>query len=273
MKLYHYSGAGNNFLLADVRTLLPADRSKIVAAVVPLCAKYSTDGMMLLEKDSRTYFKMSFFNPDGSTGMMCGNGGRCIVALAAYLGLVGSKCVFTAPDGVHSAYFIDKNIIRLSLGSVSKVEQYPDGIFLNTGTRHLVCKVQSVERVDVETLGQKLRYAPEFAPEGVNVNFLESRGSHLYVRTYEKGVERETLACGTGIAASAVAAYTLGIPPAASMVREGSTKPYWLRYDIIARSGDLLSVDFFPEVPTGEVAADLFLTGPAVKLNEYEYTL
>jgi len=266
---YHYSGAGNNFLIVDARQF---DSSMITAAdnISHLCSEYHTDGLMVLEKSSSNDFRMLFFNPDGSGGMMCGNGGRCIVAFAADLGIIGNSCRFSAPDGVHEAEIIENGgnmkTIRLKMIDVREVEKFRDGLFLNTGTRHFVTMVKDINAVDVETVGKEIRHRPAFAPEGTNVNFVQARNRRLYVRTFEKGVEGETLACGTGIVASAIAAHDAGVEPSSHDWAR-------VRYDITARRGDKLAVDFVPGGAEGLHAYSVYLTGPAEKLEEFDIAL
>jgi len=270
MELYHYTGAGNNFLIADGRG---RDCSMLEDAVsiVELCKEYKTDGLMVMESSNEYDFKMLFFNPDGSGGMMCGNGGRCIVAFAKDMGVIGDTCTFLAPDGVHKAEILEDDgvlkTVRLKMVDVHGLDEHSDGIFLNTGTRHFVCRVADIDAVDVEGVGAAIRHRPVFAPEGTNVNFVEPRDGRLYVRTFEKGVEGETLACGTGIVASAIAACNGGVTPS-------SEEGIRVSYDVIARRGDKLAVDFVPSGDfNGFTASSVYLTGPAEKLGTFNVTL
>ena len=275
--LHIYSGAGNNFVVADGRKGFsdPADVSQIqeIPSIVSLCTRYSTDGLMVLADSDDYDFSMIYYNPDGSGGMMCGNGGRCIVAFAADLGVPHrdpSKYVFMAPDGVHEAQILSETdgvkTVRLKMKDVSAIEHYDSldvpveskGYFLDTGTRHYVRFISDVDDLDIETEGKAIRWARELGPIGANVNFVTPRhtpdGTILDVRTFEKGVERETLACGTGIVASAIAAWKHGIVPTTATDRKVS-------YAIKARGGSL-SVDFIP----AEVAVCVYLTGPACEI-------
>ena len=256
--LFYFSGAGNDFVVCDGRA---ADVSALreVTEIQRLCAEFSTDGLMILGKPEGYDFGMEFYNPDGSGGMMCGNGGRCIVAFASYLGLKPSSADgtwhFLAPDGEHSARILSQDgntwTVRLKMIDVHGISETDKGYFLNTGTRHLVRFVPDVEALDMERDAKPLRWDPLFQPEGTNVNFVQQEGGLLKVRTFEKGVEGETLACGTGITASAIAAWTRGIAPA-------SENP--LQYRLQCRRGDTLQVEFSPE---GDGFKSVFLTGPA----------
>lgn len=209
---------------------------------------------------------------------MCGNGGRCIVAFADFLGIrpaEGKAFVFEAPDGLHTGEILSRNgsrcIVRLKMIDAFGLKRVLGGRFLNTGTRHFVLFTDDVEAVDVAAKGAELRWNPEFSPEGANVNFVSPLpDGSLKIRTFEKGVEAETLACGTGITAAAIAAWNEGIPPAG---QDGDI----VRYRLHART-DELSVDFRPgrpdtedsrprEVPQpGVTASDVYLTGPAERI-------
>ncbi|MFH0893960.1 MAG: diaminopimelate epimerase [Bacteroidota bacterium] len=212
--LYKFHGAGNDFLLVnDPDKTFP---DKDVEKIALLCHRHfgiGADGLMLLQPSSVAAFKMVYFNSDGKEGSMCGNGGRCIVAFAELMGVIYHKKIirFEAIDGLHDAEILtsEKNISIVSLGlsSVRSAEKIDDGWFLNTGSPHFVTFVDNANEVDVVALGRKLRYDQRFAPAGANINFVEKRSGSLYVRTYERGVEDETLSCGTGVTASVIAAY------------------------------------------------------------------
>ena len=258
--IYRFTGAGNNFVVLDGRGKDMAPWRE-VPRIQMLCRQFRTDGMMILETAEGVDFTMDFYNPDGSGGMMCGNGGRCIVAFADYLGLkpdaADGTWLFRAPDGLHTAEILSRKdrcwSVRLKMVDVHGVRELMDGYFLNTGTRHFVIFVDDVDAVDVETEGRTLRYDPAFAPEGTNVNFVEKRGDVLYVRTFEKGVEGETLACGTGLTASAIAA---------SFRAGRSEVPGETR--LVCRRGDELGVRFQAR---GNDFTEVYLTGPAELLS------
>lgn len=306
MMIFHkYQGAGNDFLIADNRDGRITGKDGILTAVLEdgtvwsraisdLCDRRygaGADGLMLLDAvptsasplpaDKATDFHMTYFNSDGSGGMMCGNGGRCIVAFAFDCGIEGVKVdargavrySFTAADGLHEAYVLESGpsgkTVRLGMKDVDKVTHYDtltgtsvpsDGFFLDTGTRHYVRLVTGVGSYDVVGEGRDIRYnAQELLPVGANVNFVEPSADVLKVRTYEKGVEDETFACGTGIVASVLAAYVAGSSP----VYVGTDGRLFYR---VQAKKDCLSVDF---VTAGNgVASDIYLTGPAVKVCE-----
>jgi len=249
-----YSGAGNDFVVIDGRGLSSGVLEDFRSAVRirELCAREGTDGLMILMPPvaAGSAFVMEYYNSDGSGGMMCGNGGRCIVAFAASLGIAPSagRFCFTAPDGPHEAELLPDGRVRLKMSDAAlprEVSRPSGAFFMNTGTRHLVISVKDVEAADVEGLGREIRNYPEFAPEGVNVNFVSKRpDGSLVIRTYEKGVEAETLACGTGAVAAALAS---GLP-----------SPVLLR----ARGGELV-VEFEKQANKYE---SVYLTGPVMKV-------
>ncbi len=270
MKFYKYQGAGNDFLIADNRDgTVQLDMNQIAN----LCDRHyglGADGLMLLEKSDRHDFRMVYYNSDGSGGMMCGNGGRCIVAFAADMGLAHFD--FEAADGFHTAEILENKghvkIIRLKMKDVPEIIRYDslegvedvpsDGYFLDTGTRHFVRFADDLDSLDVVGHGREIRYgAKELLPVGANVNFVEPCDNFLKIRTYEKGVEDETFACGTGIVASCVAAYHAGVKPTKV---DGSGR---VGYAVQAKR-DALAVDFVP----GKVADDVWLTGPAALVAE-----
>ena len=264
---YKYQGAGNDFLLADNRDGSLRLSPEQVAKLCDRRYGVGADGLMLLESSDGYDFRMVYYNSDGSGGMMCGNGGRCIVAFAADKGL--EHFDFDAADGYHTAQILscqgNAKTVRLKMKDVDGVLWYErlegvtcvsDGYFLDTGTRHYVRFVSGIESYDVVVEGRDIRYnAPELQPIGANVNFVEPDEEGIKVRTYEKGVEDETFACGTGIVASCVASYMKGVP-VSSIESDGRVS-----YEVMAKK-DKLSVDFIPG--TDSVAQDVWLTGPAV---------
>ena len=286
-----YHGAGNDFLIADNRDGHLSLSEEVIRHLCDRHTGFGADGVMLLESGSGKDFNMVYFNPDGSGGMMCGNGGRCIVAFAADCGAVSpdSTIVFDAADGEHIASIPENGMkgektVRLKMKDVSGITAYPeeDGYFLDTGTRHYVKFVSGLADYPVLSEGPVLRHDSRFAPVGTNVNFVEVAGGPastvrtscsakgdssnleaegqastvLAIRTFEKGVEYETLACGTGIVASAMASFVRGVPPSRTA---GETVAYSVRAAIAD-----LSVEFVPHRDNGLFcASDVYLTGPA----------
>lgn len=274
MKFYKYQGAGNDFLIADNRDGSIVLSTEQIAALCDRRYGVGADGLMLLESPASGTgddFRMTYFNSDGSGGMMCGNGGRCIVAFAADMGITHFD--FDAADGFHTAQILGaegaQKTVRLKMKDVSEFARYEflagvdvpsDGWFLDTGTRHYVRFVDGLEVYDIVSEGRDIRFnAKELQPVGANVNFVEPCEGGIKVRTYEKGVEDETFACGTGIVASAIASYLGGIAGVFEQER--------VSYTVYAKK-DVLSVDFIDSESDSRSFEDVWLTGPATRVAE-----
>ncbi len=205
---YKYQGTGNDFILLDNRQNVYNEIS--TAQLKQLCDRHfgiGADGLMLLNSKEGYDFEMIYFNADGKQGTMCGNGGRCLVKFAAMLGIKKKEYSFLATDGVHEAEMdLDKEV-SLKMKDVNSVEFTLNNFLLNTGSPHYVKYVKDVASVDVVAEGRKIRNSKKFAEKGVNVNFVETiSDDEVFVRTYERGVEDETLSCGTGVTAAALIA-------------------------------------------------------------------
>lgn len=203
---YKYQGTGNDFVIIDNR--LKNFNKKDSKQVAFLCDRrfgVGADGLILLENHDTADFKMVYFNADGNESSMCGNGGRCIVAFAKFLNIVKDSAAFEAIDGMHDA-IIEDDIIKLHMQNVDQVEKHSNHIFLNTGSPHHVQKETKLKELDIKTEGAKIRYGSPYNEAGSNVNFVSKINEGTFaVRTYERGVEDETLSCGTGVTAVALA--------------------------------------------------------------------
>lgn len=210
LTFYKYQGTGNDFVMIDNRNnVFPKNNTQLVASLCDRKFGIGADGLILLENDSQTDFKMVYYNSDGNTSTMCGNGGRCLVAFAKYLGVISDEATFIAVDGLHHAT-VDGDVVSLQMQNVKEVKVNSDFLFLDTGSPHHVQLVEDVEEVDVPTEGAKLRYGL-YGENGSNINFVTSNGRDSFnVRTYERGVEDETLSCGTGVTAVALAMHKIG---------------------------------------------------------------
>jgi len=207
IEFYKYQGTGNDFILLDNRKNVYDPITSF--QVKQLCDRHfgvGADGLMLLNNKEGYDFEMIYFNADGNPGSMCGNGGRCLVKFAADLGIKKKEYHFLAVDGPHRAEIdFDKKEISLKMQDVNEVQFSFDHYVLNTGSPHYVKYVKDAAETDVVSEGRKIRNSKPFAEKGVNVNFVEViSDDEIFVRTYERGVENETLSCGTGITASAL---------------------------------------------------------------------
>jgi diaminopimelate epimerase len=212
LKFYKYQGTGNDFVIID-NFQGGVELSK--EQIAHLCDRkfgVGADGLMFLEKSNKYDFVMKYYNADGNLGSMCGNGGRCIVKFAKDIDLIGDHAMFLAFDGVHEASIDKDGIVSLEMNDVNDVNQIDKSTCeLNTGSPHFVSFVSDVSSLDVYKSGREIRYNDTYAKDGINVNFVTVDGNQLKIRTYERGVENETLSCGTGVTAAALSAFNLGL--------------------------------------------------------------
>ena len=211
MKLhfYKYQGAGNDFVLIDNRLNEIDFTEKIVEYLCDRRFGVGGDGLMLLQKSSIADFEMVYFNSDGKQASMCGNGGRCIVAFAKHLGIIDNKTLFEAYDGIHDAEILKtddrNNIVKLKMNLSANIKTCLNGWYVDTGSPHYVEFVDDIYALDVMQEGRRLRNDTTFAPYGTNVDFVKVKDNNeIEVATYERGVEDETLSCGTGVTAAAL---------------------------------------------------------------------
>lgn len=251
---YKYQGTGNDFVMVDNRNRsFPIDSSLIEH----LCHRrfgIGADGLILLESEPGYDFKMVYFNSDGNPSSMCGNGGRCIVSFAAFLGISGKICRFLAVDGEHLAS-VDGERVSLKMKDVLSIEKGDDFYFLDTGSPHYVKLVDDIENLEVDKAGKAIRYSDRFREKGTNVNFIKGYGSHIFVRTYERGVEDETYSCGTGVTAAGIVASLSGLVSSQTDCQ-------------VKTLGGNLNVSF-KRISDNEFK-DIWLSGPAVQVFKGE---
>lgn len=216
LDFYKYQGAGNDFVMVDNRSgLFPKDHTKLVAHLCDRRFGIGGDGLILLENDAQTDFKMVYYNSDGNQSSMCGNGGRCLVAFAKDLGLIENNTTFIATDGLHHASFEEEGLVSLQMIDVPHISIGEGYTFLNTGSPHHVQMVEDLEHYNVKENGAAIRYGALYGQQGCNINFVKQINEDTFaLRTYERGVEDETLACGTGATAVALAMYANGLSKA-----------------------------------------------------------
>jgi len=249
MKLhfYKYQGTGNDFIMIDNRSLyFPKNDVNLINKLCDRRFGIGADGLILLEPSENEDFTMVYYNADGNEGSMCGNGGRCIVAFAKQLQIIKDTTTFDAVDGLHFAT-IENEIVSLKMIDVSNIEVSNSHAFLNTGSPHHISFCKNIKDLNVKEIGSKIRYGAPYFETGTNVNFAEQTDENSFkVRTYERGVEDETLACGTGVTAVAIAASKTKL-----------TNKNNIKLEVL---GGNLEVSF---EKVGETYTNVFLIGPA----------
>ena len=252
-----YHGTGNDFILIDETE---SDFHLTEQQVKRMCDRHfgiGADGLICLRTSSIADFEMIYYNSDGRLGSMCGNGGRCAVLFANELKMIGDETTFIAADGSHKASisFLSDREVKLKMNDVDKIEKQGNDYFVNTGSPHFIRLVSNLAEAEVDRLGREVRNWPSFIDEGTNVNFVLVNGSILHIRTYERGVEAETLSCGTGVVGSVLALVHAGLLSAVSPAQ-------------VQSQGGRLKVHFRQEA-TG--FKDIYLEGSAVAVFQGLY--
>ena len=244
---YKYQGTGNDFILIDDRAnVFPLKDVSLVARLCDRRFGIGADGLILIQNAATSDFKMVYFNADGNESSLCGNGARCTIAFANFLNCIEDKTTFEAVDGLHSAH-IDGDIISLQMHDVSKIQAFENHTFLDTGSPHHVEMVEKLKTFDVYGNGKRIREGSPYYMTGANVNFVEQLAKDQFaIRTYERGVEDETLSCGTGATAVALAMY-----------ENKKTTATKIKINV---QGGVLEIQF--EV-TDKGYSQIFLSGPA----------
>ncbi len=245
---YKYQGTGNDFVMIDNRTEnFPKENIQLIAHLCDRRFGIGADGLILLEKDAETDFRMVYYNSDGNQSSMCGNGGRCLVAFAKELHVIENTTTFIATDGLHHATVNKDALVSLQMIDVDTIKRSPEYSFLNTGSPHHVQLVENLEQYNVKENGAAIRYGDLYRKEGSNINFVKKIDETTFsLRTYERGVEDETLACGTGATAVAIAMHATGMTTATNINLNVEGGKLVVSFDV--NDGNFTSV---------------FLTGPA----------
>lgn len=253
IQFYKYQGTGNDFVIIDHRKpFIDHENDKLIAKLCDRKFGVGADGLILLENKQGYDFEMVYFNADGRQSSMCGNGGRCIVAFAKFLGIIKEQASFLAIDGPHQATCKEDGRVELLMNDVAEIEDNNDHYVLDTGSPHYVTFLENQQSLDVYEKGKAIRYNNRFKENGINVNFVSLQGEGILVSTYERGVENETLSCGTGVTAAAIA----------HAIKTGVQSPTEIP---IYSKGGQLSVKLSPGKPG---FSNIWLCGPATLVFE-----
>jgi diaminopimelate epimerase len=251
LHFYKYQGTGNDFIFVDNRKKVFLPDKGLIARLCDRRFGIGADGVVLIQGHEKYDFEMIYFNPDSSQSF-CGNASRCAVHFANILGIIEDNAHFLAIDGPHYAH-IEGGLVHLKMSDVDNLEDLNGRFFINTGSPHYISFVDNIDEVDVINEGRKIRYSEPYREKGVNVNFVQRlEGNQIFVRTYERGVEDETLSCGTGVTAAALAACDHG---------------YYSPVKIKTRGGEL-QIAF--SKASNHSYNQIYLIGPAIKVFEGE---
>ncbi len=247
-----YQGTGNDFVIIDNRNphYLTRKDTEIIKRLCDRKFGIGADGLILLQALEAYDFEMVYFNADGRESTMCGNGGRCVTAFAKKIGVIDQEATFLAIDGPHQIKIDANNWVQLHMKDVDKIEIGEDYFIMDTGSPHYVVFVEDISDLNIVELGQSIRYSERFRKEGINVNFVEQKKEGIEVATYERGVEDETLSCGTGVTAASLA----------YAIQQNSQK----EIPVLTKGGQL-SVRFEKE---GNQFKNIWLCGPAQAVFE-----
>ena len=253
LSFYKYQGTGNDFIIIDNRTnSFPKNDTKLIENLCDRKFGIGADGLILLETDNITDFRMVYYNADGRESSMCGNGGRCLVSFARFLGIIEDHATFNAIDGLHKATIANSQV-HLQMNDVTRIDSFDHYSFLDTGSPHHVQMVTDLGSQNMKKAGAALRYG-KYGEEGANINFVEPLGKDTFaVRTYERGVEDETLSCGTGVTAVALALHNRG-----HIDKE---------HVVLQTEGGKLEVSFKKD---SSGYSDIYLSGPATQVFKGE---
>jgi len=247
LNFYKFHGTGNDFILIDNRdSKMDSLKTEQIKYLCNRNFGIGADGLMLLNNHNELDFEMDYYNSDGSSGAMCGNGGRCIVAFAKKLGIIENFTRFIASDGPHEASINESGEVKLKMMDVEEIKYKQNTLFINTGAPHHIVFNDNIAELNVYEKGKAIRYSEEYKDIGTNVNFVQIEKNGIRIRTYERGVENETLACGTGAVASAISYY------ATYKTDNQNIK--------VKTLGGELKVNFNEN---GNIYRDIYLSGPA----------
>lgn len=255
---YKYQATGNDFVLIDNRSKQFSFSTGQIKKICDRKFGIGADGLILIEPHAELDFNLQYYNRDGSQSL-CGNGSRAAMHFASFLGMVNGRASFNAFDGKHDAELLASDIVRLKMNDTNEISALGVDFKINTGSPHLIRFVENVKDFSVFEEGKKIRYSEPYQEKGINVNFVELLPDNtIFVRTYERGVENETLSCGTGVTAAAIAASLKGYQSPVSVKTLGGELTVEFKSD---RLND--RVEQRQSAGQGGTFRDIFLVGPA----------
>jgi diaminopimelate epimerase len=274
IKFSKYQATGNDFVLIDNRDNAISLSARQIQKICDRKFGVGADGVMLIEKHPTLDFDLLYYNSDGSQSL-CGNGSRAAVKFASTLNMVNGKAKFNAYDGAHDANLLASDIVRLKMNDVKDVRHLGEDFFINTGSPHFIRFVKDIENYPVFEEGKKIRYSDAYKPGGTNVNFVELLPDNtIFVRTYERGVENETLSCGTGVTAAALAVFSKGYSSPVKIKALGGDLSVEFKSEnsgsLPTGSGQAVPSIGQAGLPTGQagIFREIYLIGPAKKVFE-----
>ena len=248
LRFSKYQGAGNDFVISDCITVSNNLSNDQIARLCDRRMGVGADGYIEIHPSANADFEMRYFNADGNLGSMCGNGARCALAFAKKMGVADGLVSFIAFDGHHTGESVKDDWIKISINDVNKIEEGENSFFIDNGSPHYIRFVNDIDNYPVFEEGKKIRCSKPYALHGTNVNFVELKNGEIHVRTYERGVEDETLACGTGVTAVALVVMLKRL-----LESEGSV--------VVKARGGILKVH--AQVNPDKTFSSIFLEGPA----------
>lgn len=258
LTFHKYQATGNDFILIDDRQRIFPNDLKYIPLLCDRRFGIGSDGLILIREHEDADFDMIFYNPDTSQSL-CGNGSRCAVRFARELGMISDTCRFMAFDGMHEASIDNDGTVSLKMNDVQNVRSQQDGMLVDTGSPHLIRYVQDIDDVDVVGRGREIRYSEPYGKAGVNVNFVAITGDHgIHVRTYERGVENETLSCGTGVTAAAIACGIRDMKSPVSITTRGGNLSVAFETDGTGKFSEVYLIGPAEHVFSGEIDLNVF---------------
>ena len=212
IKFEKYESGGNDFVLIDNRNKLYDLNSDKIKKICTRNFGVGSDGLIILKNSKIADFKMIYYNSDGQSSSLCGNGTRCLFSFTLSLGIIEKIAKIETSEGIYIATISSRNLVSLKMRNIDDVFLFDNKAYLNSGSPHHIEMIEDLNKISVKKLGSSIRFSSRYSPNGTNVNFFKKINDKKFeIRTYERGVEDETLSCGTGATAVAIAVHAMGL--------------------------------------------------------------